>query len=57
MVKKHRRQKPAQFRLEEKGEWHTTTDVKTGNGVSGKKPKKKYCGNMELMKPPLSKSA
>ena len=36
-----------------KKEWHITTDVRTGSGVSGKKPRKKCCGNMELMKLPL----
>ena len=25
-----------------KKEWHTTTDGRTGNGLSGKKPRKKY---------------
>ena len=40
-----------------KKEWHITTGVRTGNGVSGKKPRKKYCGNMELMKLRLSKFA
>ena len=39
-----------------KKEWHITTDVRTGSGVSGKKPRKKCCGNMELMKLPLNKS-
>jgi len=40
-----------------KKEWHTTTDGRTGNGLSGKKLRKKYCGSMELMKPSLNKSA
>ena len=39
-----------------KKEWHITTDVRTGSGVSGKKPRKKCCGNMELMKLPSNKS-
>ena len=38
-------------------EWHITTDVRTGNGVSGKKPRKKCCVSMALMKRSLSKSA
>ena len=38
-----------------KKEWHTTTEGRTGNGLSGKKQRKKYCGNIELMKPPPRK--
>ena len=34
-----------------KKEWHITTDVRTGSGVSGKKPRKKCCGNkFEIVK-------
>jgi len=39
-----------------KREWHITTDVRTENAVSGKKPRKKYCGNMEWTKIRLNKS-
>jgi len=38
-------------------EWHITTDVRTGNGASGKKPRKRFCVSMALMKRSLSKSA
>ena len=40
-----------------KKEWHITTDMRTGNGVSGKKPRKRCCGSVALMKRSLSKSA
>jgi hypothetical protein len=40
-----------------KGTWHITTDERTENGVSGKKPRKRCCGSAALMKRSLSKSA
>ncbi|MDG3191580.1 hypothetical protein MKM55_10140, partial [Streptococcus suis] len=33
-----------------KKEWHTTTDGRTGNGVSGKKRRKSCCVSAALMK-------
>ncbi len=38
-------------------EWHTTTDGRTGNGVSGKKRRKSCCVSAALMKRPLSRYA
>ena len=40
-----------------KKEWHTTTDGRTGNGVSGKKRRKSCCVSAALMKRPLSRYA
>ena len=44
------------FGLEENKRWHITTAKKNENGDSGKKPKKRYCVSMALMKERLKKS-
>ncbi len=46
----------SKIQIDWRKEWHITTDVRTGSGVSEKKPRKKCCGNMELMKLPSNKS-
>jgi hypothetical protein len=42
-------------RLEEK-KWHITTDGRSANGVSGKKRRKGFYGNVVLTRIPLRKS-